>query len=222
MPAHADVTSAVERQLLLQLGQRLKRARVNRSMSLADLAQQVGISRTTLYAVEAGEPTPTMGTYIRVLAALGLAADLALIATGESSSQPKSELVSLEDGRHAPQDLLSLMLHKEAVKLLRRYPSLRGKAQETLQRWQKTGNAQSMPLWDEWARILEKRNWRRVVANTERGKQLRQASPLSTLLPEETRERVMSEVRALRHGQAPSEGGGAVPPGRRERGRATA
>lgn len=214
MPAHADVTSVVERQLLLQLGQRLKSARLNRGLSSTDLAQQVGISRTTLYAVEAGEPSPTMGTYVRVLAALGLAADLALIATGESSFQPTSQLLSLEGGKHAPQDLSSLMLHKEAVKLLRQFPSLADKAQQTLARWRKTGNVQSMPLWDEWVRILERRDWKRVVANTERSRQLRQASPLPTLLPEETRDRVLAEVRALRR-RALSQHGG-------ERGNATA
>lgn len=47
-------------------------------MASTALAQEVGISRTTLHAVAAGEPAPTIGTYLRVMSALGLAGDLAL------------------------------------------------------------------------------------------------------------------------------------------------
>lgn len=201
MPAHADISSALDRQLLLQLGERLKRARQSRRLSAVDLAGQVGISRTTLQAVESGEPSPTMGTYLRVLAALGMAADLALVATGESG--PRAVEVGIESGRHSPQDLQSLLMHKEAVKLIQRDPSLVTRARSTLERWRGRGDAHTTPLWDEWMRILQRGNWAKVLANTQRGKQLRQASPLSTLLPQETRLRILAEVKALRRMHAP-------------------
>lgn len=116
----------------------------------------------------------------------------------------------MELGGHVPQDLLSMMLHKEAVKLLRRRPLLVEKAKATLKRWRDTGDAHSMPLWNEWARILEKSDWKRVLANTEGAKQLRQASPLSPLVPAPIRSRIISEVRALRRGQLRSQGGSSV------------
>jgi transcriptional regulator with XRE-family HTH domain len=197
MPAHSEITSALERQLLLQLGDRLKRARQSRGLSSVDVARQVGISRTTLMAVECGEPSPTMGTYLRVLSAMGMAADLALLATGESGNGTPQ--VGVASGRHRPQDLQSLLLHKEAVKLIQRDPSLVVRARATLERWRAQGDPHTMPLWDEWVRILERADWAKALANTQRGRQLRQASPLATLLPEETRLRILAEVKALRH-----------------------
>lgn len=201
MPAHTDLTSVLERQLLLQLGERLRRVRRSQGLSAAVLAERVGISRTTLHAVESGEPTPTMGTYLRVLAALGVAADLALVATGAATSGESSTTVSVKPTGHAAQDLASLGLHQEAVKLLRRQPELVDRAKAILARWQANGDPHAAPLLAEWARILEARDWRRVTANTERARQLRQASPITPLLSDATRQRIRSEVAALQRSQ---------------------
>ncbi len=122
MPAHSELGTALERQLLLQLGERLQRARQRHGLSATALAQRVGISRTTLQAVECGEPSPSIGTYVRVLAALDMAADLALVGTGESAA--RGDPARLASGRHGPQDLQSLLMHEEAVKLIQRDPSL--------------------------------------------------------------------------------------------------
>ena len=43
------------------------------------MAERAGISRPTLRAVEAGDPRPAMGTYLRVMSVLGVAGDLALL-----------------------------------------------------------------------------------------------------------------------------------------------
>lgn len=196
MPAHSIVSTSLERQLLAQLGERLKGARLSRGLSAAELARKVGISRTTLLAVECGEPSPTMGTYLRVLFELGMAADLALLGSGESAKQAVGARVAA--GRHAPQDLQSLLLHQEAVKLIQSDPSLVQRARQTLQRWRAQGDGRTLPLWDAWLRILDQSDWAKALANTQRGKQLRQASPLATLLPQATRLRILAEARALR------------------------
>lgn len=62
--------------LLSALGERLRLARKRRKLSNAVVARQAGISRTTLYKVEAGDPGATFGSYVRVLAAVGLEGDL--------------------------------------------------------------------------------------------------------------------------------------------------
>jgi DNA-binding XRE family transcriptional regulator len=54
------------------------------------MAERVGISRTTLAAVEAGTASPAIGTYLKVMGVLSLAGDLALVATGEGSAQGRS------------------------------------------------------------------------------------------------------------------------------------
>ena len=85
MPAHVTNHSVLERQLLVQLGGRLRAARVQRGWTASQVADRAGISRTTLSAVESGMPSPAIGTYLKVLGVLGLAGDVALLATGEGA-----------------------------------------------------------------------------------------------------------------------------------------
>ena len=89
-------------------------------------------------------------------------------------------------------------MHIEAVRLLKQDPLLVARVTDTLRRWRETVDVRSLQLLDEWARVLETRDWGRAVARTERGNQLRQASPLSTLLPQETRLAIISRVKALK------------------------
>lgn len=207
MPASPRLSSALDRQLLIQLGERLRQARLTQGLTAVALAQRVGISRMTLNAVEAGEPAPTMGTYLRVMSALGVAGDLALVASGELQANPVATpaakvTVTASDTQHDIQDLQSLVLHEEAVKLLRKQPALISRALQILEEWRSSGNAHSRVLWDEWSVILNRRDWRRVLARTRRSKELRQASPLTVLLPPDVRDRVMEEVQHLKRGIA--------------------
>ena len=73
---NAATTPLLERQLLLQLGERLRRLRQAQALGTVQMAQRVGISRTTLAAVEAGDPGPSIGTYLRVMSVLGIAGDM--------------------------------------------------------------------------------------------------------------------------------------------------
>lgn len=191
--------STFERQLLSQFGARLRGARLMRKVTAVELARRVGISRTTLQAIEDGSPSPSIGTYLRVMAALGLASDVVLLATGEADlvlPPPPAEL-----DRHGAQDYQSLLMHVEAVRLLKQKPALVARAVATLKRWQSTSDPRSQPLFDEWQRILDQRDWGRAVARTDRANQLRQASPLATLLPNETRLEIIRRVKLLK-GQA--------------------
>lgn len=90
MPAHVISHSALERQLLVQLGGRLRAARTHRGWTASQVADRAGISRTTLSAVESGAASPAIGTYLKVLGVLGLAGDLALVATGEGAVAPRA------------------------------------------------------------------------------------------------------------------------------------
>jgi hypothetical protein len=55
-------------------------------------------------------------------------------------------------------------------------------------------------LWDEWSVILHRRDWRRALSRTRRGKELRQASPLPGVLPVDVRADVLAQVSALKKG----------------------
>lgn len=81
-----------------ELGQRVRRARLRRQVTSAELAAQAGISRNTLTALETGKPGVTLATFATVLWALGLDGTLDPVAnpdldthgkTLESSRAPK-------------------------------------------------------------------------------------------------------------------------------------
>ena len=223
MPANVEIASVLDRQLLLQLGERLKRARLKRGLTTTDMAAQAGISRATLSAVEAGAPTPTIGTYLRVMNVLGVSRDLALVAS-EALQPPLAGLsaeggsntvkVSTSDAQHQLQDLQSLMLHQEAVNLLKKNPELIQQALETLEKWRASGDMRSRFLWDEWSVILHRRAWRRALSHTRRSRELRQASPLATILPPDVRHRVLEQVHQLKSGVTRGE---VAPPAPRKR-----
>lgn len=57
---------------VIQLGQRIRLARIRRGWSVADLANKAGINRNTLTALELGKPGTAVGVCFTVLWALGL------------------------------------------------------------------------------------------------------------------------------------------------------
>lgn len=201
------LTSVVDQQLLLELGERLKRARIRQGLTTVVMAGRAGLSRMTLRSIEAGEPTPTIGSYLRVMGVLGVSSDLALMVTeveqapsrqGAARSEPKGVEPAATERGHDLQDLQSLVLHQEAVRLVKKDPALFQQALDTLNRWRARGRSRSDELWEEWSAILHRRTWRRALANTERSRELRQASPLTTVLPADTRKRILEEVNRLR------------------------
>ena len=210
---HADLAPILERQMLLQLGERLKRLRKSQGIGTVEMASRASISRMTLSAVESGDPGTAIGTYLRVLSLLGSAADFALLAADVVQQAPATSartrkpapsvrvIVSTDDSRHQSQDLQSLALHDAAVKLVQNDSALLQQAQDTLQRWLDAGKSpQSAELWREWQQILSERKWRAVLGRTRRAQELRQASPLTPLLPQDQRLQIIAQINALKKG----------------------
>ena len=101
MPRKPPIIFPQEQRLLSQLGERLKLARMRRKLSSAVVAQRAGISRTSLYKVEAGAAGATMGTYMRVMAVLGLEADINALAADDKVGRKLQDL-ALEAPASAP------------------------------------------------------------------------------------------------------------------------
>jgi transcriptional regulator with XRE-family HTH domain len=210
----SDTIDILERQLLLQLGDRLTRLRKARGLGTVEMARRVGISRTTLSSVESGDPGPAIGTYLRVMSVLGISGELALLggdalqpgppgtaAAKSKRARPVVQVtVTTDDARHQVQDLQSLALHEEAIRLARADPELLIQAQNTLDHWLASGTSRSMGLWQEWREILHGKKWRKVLGRTRRAQELRQASPLTAVLPAPARQRVLEQVGRLRKG----------------------
>lgn len=207
--------SVLDMQLLHQLGDRIKRARKVRGLGSVAVAQQAGMSRTTLYAVESGDPNASMGSYLRVMACLGMSGELALLAAdvmqpvqagtaaGRSRrARPTVQVtVSADTSRHQVQDLQSLALHQAAVRQVKADAALREQASRVVQKWLEADpTSRSAPLWREWQTILQTAAFRSASGRSVHAQQLRQASPLTTVLPTDVRQAILSEVSQLKAG----------------------
>lgn len=207
--------SVLDNLFLSQLGDRLQRLRKERGLGTVELANQAGISRPTLRAVESGDPGTSIGIYLRVMSVLGVAGELSLLASGamgpsigkSASARSRRVLqplkVSIEADRNssALNDMQSLALHRAALKAIKEDGALLERARETLSRWLANDpNSRSAVLWKEWDRILANRYFRLVTGRTARAQQLRQASPLVVVLPAEQREAILAEFRDLKRG----------------------
>lgn len=98
MPSKSPVVFPQEQRLLTALGDRIRLARRRRRMSTAVVAGRAGISRSTVYKVEAGDPNATLGTYFRVLATLGLEKDFEAVAADDKVGRKLQDL-ALETAR---------------------------------------------------------------------------------------------------------------------------
>ncbi len=82
------------------MGHQIKLARLRRSLPVELVAERAGISRATLWAVEKGSPSVSMGAYVQVLLAIGLVDDILLIAKDDILGRKLQDL-SLPVGKRA-------------------------------------------------------------------------------------------------------------------------
>jgi transcriptional regulator with XRE-family HTH domain len=69
--------------ILDQFGENIKLARLRRKLSMEQVAERAGINRTTLWNIERGMLTVSIGAYCQVLFVLGLAEDLLKVASDD-------------------------------------------------------------------------------------------------------------------------------------------
>ena len=67
-------------QKMQQVGDQIKMARLRRNLSKGLICQRAMISSPTLDKVEKGDPTTSIGIYLRVLNALQLSGDILILA----------------------------------------------------------------------------------------------------------------------------------------------
>lgn len=68
-------------EILVQMREQIKLARLRRNITMMMVAERANISRSTVTKVEKGDPTVSIGTYAAVLHALhGMDKDLLLVA----------------------------------------------------------------------------------------------------------------------------------------------
>ncbi len=89
------------RRLLEQFGTNLQLARLRRRDSAQTVAERAGISRKTLSRAERGDPAVSFGIYARILQALRLEQDIALLAADDELGR-KLQDAGLTTPRRAP------------------------------------------------------------------------------------------------------------------------
>lgn len=66
--------------ILKELGANIKLARLRRRISSEQMAERTGTSRKTIYNIEQGSPSVSIGSYLQVLFVVGLEKDLLKVA----------------------------------------------------------------------------------------------------------------------------------------------
>lgn len=79
-------------QILNQVGENIKLARKRRKLTTIQVAERAGINRTTLYQVERGIPSVSMGAYFNVIRVLGLQDDFLKLASEDIQGRTIQDL----------------------------------------------------------------------------------------------------------------------------------
>lgn len=79
-------------QLLEEMGENIKLARKRRKLTAIQVAERAGIARSTLYLVEKGDASVSMGAYFNVLRVLGLQNDFLKLAADDEFGRKLQDL----------------------------------------------------------------------------------------------------------------------------------
>lgn len=116
MPRSLPAISPELRVLAQNLGARITLARGRRKISKAIFALRIGVSRNTLYRLEAGDPAVSLGTYLKALGVLGLHMSLELVAEDDPLGRrlQDSETLNRMSTSASPSTLAGQLLEKLA------------------------------------------------------------------------------------------------------------
>ena len=80
------------RQILDQVGENIKLARKRRKLTTIQVAERANIDRTTLYYIEQGKPSVSIGAYFNVLRVLNLHKDFLKLAADDALGRKLHDL----------------------------------------------------------------------------------------------------------------------------------
>lgn len=78
--------------ILEEVGENIKLARKRRKLTTIQVSERAGIDRTTLYQVEKGKPSVSMGAYFNVFRVLGLQDDFLKLAADDKFGRKLQDL----------------------------------------------------------------------------------------------------------------------------------
>ena len=75
-----------------QVGENIKLARKRRKLTTIQVSERAAIDRTTLYQIEKGTPSVSMGAYFNVMRVLGLQDDFLKLASDDKQGRTIQDL----------------------------------------------------------------------------------------------------------------------------------
>ncbi|HWK04601.1 MAG TPA: helix-turn-helix domain-containing protein [Puia sp.] len=78
--------------MMEEMGENIKLARKRRNLTTVRVAQRADIDRTTLYQIEKGKPSVSMGAYFNVLRVLGLEDGILKLASDDELGRKLQDL----------------------------------------------------------------------------------------------------------------------------------
>lgn len=78
--------------IMQEVGENIKLARKRRKLTTIQVAERAGIDRTTLYLIEKGMPSVSMGAYFNVMRVLGLQNDFLKLAAEDKQGRDLQDL----------------------------------------------------------------------------------------------------------------------------------
>lgn len=79
--------------VLQRMGEQIKLARLRRNIPIEVIADRAGLGRTTVWSIEKGSPSVSMGAYAKVLHAIeGMDKDLLLICKDDNKGRLMQDL----------------------------------------------------------------------------------------------------------------------------------
>lgn len=78
--------------ILEQVGEQIKLARKRRKLTTIQVAERANIDRTTLYFIESGKPSVSIGAYFKVMRVLGLHDDFLKLAADDPLGRKLQDL----------------------------------------------------------------------------------------------------------------------------------
>lgn len=92
MKSKRQILFPKHQKVLEQLGENIKLARKRRKLTAIQVAERAGIARNTLYLLEKGTPSVSMGALFNVLRVLGLHEDFLKLASDDDLGRKLQDL----------------------------------------------------------------------------------------------------------------------------------
>jgi transcriptional regulator with XRE-family HTH domain len=92
MKSKKQILFPKHQKVLEQLGENIKLARKRRKLTAIQVAERAGIARNTLYLIEKGTPSVSMGALFNVLRVLGLHEDFLKLASDDDLGRKLQDL----------------------------------------------------------------------------------------------------------------------------------